>query len=282
MADYIGLIDQDIEVAINYVKKKNFENVNVIGNRVLQNFFALDNKEMIIIGLILKEMSNDLQTVNSIGKSKSKSLPTCQNFAQEALNSIKESLSEYNSSKIWDDYIFFKENVRKYLLSVEERDVYVVNDQFSTLAIKKYLDILLENKELLLNRNIAPLSVTRVEIGTLFNTHGGTVTVLVYTCIRAFEHVYKFALHGKIKDDSFNELLSTMCTNIEILIGLIKEGNEDKLKNHSNMVVGELMYTYRKYFVSFGELSGELSENIPVSPEAAQKIRRIVEKNKKK
>ena len=55
---------------------------------------------------------------------------------------------------------------------------------------------------------------------------------------------------------------------------------EEELIEHANIMIGDLMYDYRKYFMLFGELKGELVEEIPLSPEVSEKIQKIIQKSK--
>ena len=128
-----------------------------------------------------------------------------------------------------------------------------------------------------MNKNIYPLARTRAELATLTNTHGGRSTILSYMLSRAFEHVYRFALHAKVTDEELESIVSTNINGLSEIVTLIQEGTEEELIERANIMIGDLMYNYRKYFL----LSGELGE-IPLTPEVSQKIRKIIEKSKGK
>ena len=55
MTNVAELINQDLTVAGAYLERKKFDSINIIGNRILQNLFAIDIKELMIIGLVVKE-----------------------------------------------------------------------------------------------------------------------------------------------------------------------------------------------------------------------------------
>lgn len=65
MSNIIELIKQDLDVANSYLDKNKFEIINIIGNRILQNLFAINRKELMISGLALKEISFDLQQIKA-------------------------------------------------------------------------------------------------------------------------------------------------------------------------------------------------------------------------
>lgn len=281
MVDIAELINQDLEIANQLVEVKKFDPLNVVGNRILQNLFVLNKRKMMFIGLALKEISHDLQVVNSTSDKNSKNIKICQAFAKVAIENMKIISDNVDLVEIWHHYIDFENNVRKYLLDEEERAIYKEDTEFSTEATTFYLNLFKNEKSSLLERKIQPLERTRSELATLFNTHGGKQAIVTYSCIRALEHTYRFILHGKVRDEELEKFVSSNMDKIDEMISFIQKDDENELISRANAMIGDLMHDYRKYFFLFGELKGEFAEEIPISPEAAQKIRKIVEKNKK-
>lgn len=281
MTNIAELINQDITVAEAYIEQKKFDSINIIGNRILQNLFAIDIKELMIIGLVVKEVSSDLQQINATGHKADKKIDKCKPFAKDCFEAIKLTLNgEESTIKIWNAYLDFEDKIREYHLVPEEREIYKDDYEFARAATINYLNNLSSNKEYLLNRNIYPLVRTRTELATLINTHGGRSTIFSYMLTRAFEHVYRFALNGKVTDEEFESIVSTNINRLIEIITLIQEGNEEELIEHANIMIGDLMYNYRKYFMLFGELKGEMVEEMPLSPEVSEKIRKIIQKSK--
>lgn len=283
MTNAAELINQDLTVAEAYLEQKKFDSINIIGNRILQNLFIINIKELMIIGLIVKEISSDLQQINAAEHKADKKIDKCKPFAEDCFETIKLTLiDEQPTIKIWNAYLDFEDKIRDYLLVPEEREIYKDDYEFTTEATINYLNSLSLNKECLLNRTIYPLERTRAELATLTNTHGGRSTILSYMLSRAFEHVYRFALHAKVTDEELESIVSTNINRLSEIVTLIQNGTEEELIEHANIMIGDLMYNYRKYFLLSGELKGELVEEIPLSPEVSQKIRKIIEKSKGK
>jgi hypothetical protein len=283
MTNVAELINQDLTVAETYLEHKKFDSINIIGNRILQNLFAMDIKELMIIGLVVKEVSSDLQQINAAGPKADKKMKIdkCKPFAKDCFEAIKLTLDDEESTiKIWNAYLDFEDKIREYQLVPEEREIYKDDYEFAKEATINYLNNLSSNKEYLLNRNIYPLVSTRAELATLINIHGGRSTIFSYMLTRAFEHVYKFALRGKVTDEEFESIVSTNINRLIEIVTLIQEGNEEELIEHANIMIGDLMYNYRKYFMLFGELKGELVEEISLSPEVSEKIQKIIQKSK--
>lgn len=281
MVDVANLINQDLSVAITYINDQKYDSVNIIGNRILQNLFAINKNELMIIGLIVKEVSFDLQQINASEYKKDKKIDMCKPFAIECIQRL--ILDDKPSTiEIWNSYFDFEDEIRKYLLVLEEREIYKDNHEYSTEATINYINILSENINYLLNRNINPLERTRSELANLINIHGGKVTVLVYLLTRAFEHVYRFSLHGKVTDEELKSIVNLNINRLREIVELINGNDDNELVEHANNMIGDLMFYYRKYFMLFGELKGELIEEIPLSPEVSHKIRKIIDKQTSK
>lgn len=281
MVDIANLINQDLSVALKYIDEKKYDSVNIIGNRILQNLYSINEKEFMIIGLILKEVSFDLQQINAAEYSKDKKIDKCKPVAEKCIQRLFLN-DETSTIEIWNSYFDFEDEIRTYLLVLEEREIYKDNPEYSTEATKNYINILSENKDYLLNRNIIPLERTRSELATMINIHGGKITTLFYLLTRAFEHVYRFSLHGKITDDELASIVNSNIDRLNEIVELINENNEEELVEHANNMIEYLMFYYRKYFMLFGDLKGELIEEIPLSPGVTQKIRKIIEKQTRK
>lgn len=281
MVDVIELIKQDIEVAEKYLDTKKFDLINIIGNRILQHLFIINKKELMIYGIVIKEISLDLGQVKA--QKLKKDIDTCNVLAKKCLEDIKSSFSaEVAHEKIWNAYYDFENQIRKYILIPEESAVYKDDFDFATEATVNYLNFLTSNKDFLLKRNINPLERTRAEFASVINWHGGKNAVISYLMIRAFEHVYRFALNGKVSDEELAALVNTNIDRFSEAITLIQAKNEAKIIEHANIMIGDLMYDYRKYFMLFGELKGELVEEIPLPSDVSQKIQKIIDKHKGK
>ncbi len=280
--DVIKLIKQDIKVAESYLINRKFHFINTIGNRILQNLFAINNKEFMVVGLVLKEIALDLQQIEAAETKHEKTLDKCIPIAQECLSDITLHLSHENFSfKIWNSYIDFEDKIRKYLLIPKEREIYKDNREFSKIATISYLNTLISHKELLFNRDIILLERTRSELALLINIYSGKYIIVSYLLLRSFEHVYRYLLYGKVADEELESFVNTNYSRLSEIVTLIQGEDMHKLIELADIMVSDLMFSYRKYFMFFGELKGEFVEELPLPPDVSEKIRNIIDKHRK-
>jgi len=289
------IILENLEVVKEYLTLKNFATINIIGNRILQDLYSINEKEMMVIGLIIKEISMDLQLIHAQPKGKLtshqkkekeqkihasddviKAIP----IATTCIEAIEKNLeSKFSSYDCWIAYIDYEDKIRKYLVAPDERDKYGDNHEFSTKATITYLNFLVSNKELLSKKSKFPLERTRSELALLTNLHGGRIPIISYLFIRAFEHTTRFAIFGKIDDNEFASFIDLNLHDIAKIIEFINKSDEKAIIESANQMIGELMFAYRDYFGKYGDLKGELSEEMPLSPDIAERIQKVIEKH---
>ncbi len=59
MDSIIPIVKQDVTAALEYFKTKNFEFLGIIGNRIMSNLLIREEKELMIIGYMIKEVSDE-------------------------------------------------------------------------------------------------------------------------------------------------------------------------------------------------------------------------------
>ena len=97
--------------------------------------------------------------------------------------------------------------------------------------------------------------------------------------MRAFESVYRYALHGKVSNEELESIILTFLNKTQEITHFIENGDDDSLINLIISYIGELMWEYRNYYTLYGELSGEFVEEIPVPLGAIEKVRKAIQEN---
>jgi len=288
------IVQVNLEVAKAYLDQNKYDQINVIGNRILQDLYSMNERDLMAIGLILKEISFDLQQIRALSKGKpggpvkkgslkailSEDLKNSLPFAKACLQTLIDGQNNtYLPIDSWQAYIKFEDGIRKYLTAPEERDFYFENPEFSKAASIHYLKFLLANEGLLLKMSRMPIERSRAELALIINLRGGNVPMISYLITRSFEHAARFAIFGKIDDDEYSAFIASNLRFIGEIINSIEIDDETAVIEKANKMVGDLMYEYRDYFVRFGEISTDLAEQVPLSPDAAEKIQKIIEKH---
>ncbi len=278
MSDVVKLINKELAIADSYIDNNKIESINRIGNRVLQNLFILNKKELMICGQLLKRITINFDNVKT-NKVKT-DIDNYKLFAKEFIKDLRFSLGDDPSPlKVWNSYFDFMEKVRKYPLGPEERTIYDHDSEFSGEATINYINFISSNKNLLLNRNIYLLTGTRVQFENLIKMYGGRTTIIGFSLVDAFERVCKFALHGNVSDEELESVVNININRFNEIAALIQGDDEEKVIVQANIFIGDLLYDIRKYFILFGELN---REEITLSPSVEKKLRKIVETNKRK
>ena len=103
MVDVANLINQDLSVAIKYIDEKKYDSINIIGNRILQNLYAINKKELMIIGLIVKEVSFYLQQINASEHDGDMKIDQCGLVAKEYIERLNLN-DRLSTIEIWISY----------------------------------------------------------------------------------------------------------------------------------------------------------------------------------
>ena len=263
------IILEDLAAVKNLLNIKQFDKMNIIGNRILQNLYAINEKDMMIIGIIIKEISMDLQVIQALNNRRPKSSQKKQSqqtwsdeinivlpFAAACIEAISLNLNnKFSYSDCWIAYFDFQDKIKKFQIAPDERDKYGENHEFSKLATINYLKYLSMNKSLILKRSIHPIQQTRIELALIVNLHGGKIAAIGYLILRAFEHATRFAIFGKLDDETYNSFINSNMDSIDEIIELIEKSDESTTLEKATRLIGDLMFSYRDYFGKYGELS---------------------------
>jgi hypothetical protein len=237
-----------------------------------------------ICGVILKEFSFDLGLIKGQKKEKGRGVAPineAKTIVQACTKEIISSLSHENAEiEIWESYIKAINEIRKFKLMAEERSIYEDNEKYTDRVVKYYINFLIDNSDQLVKKNIQPLLRVRSEFQLNHSMYGGEKIAICVLLTHAFENIYRYYLFGKFTDDEINGEVAKKIDLFKKLSTYLHEGSDKKeLIIFSNQALGEMMHDYRRYFIIFGDLKGEIAEERPLSPEVSEKIRGILEKN---
>lgn len=277
MIDVNKLINQDLIIAENLVINKNFDGINIIGNRILQNLFILNEKKLMVIGYLLKEVSMDLFLIQQAENITDQKLDQSKRDAKKCIEKMRlVDFSKQDMSMVWQPYFEFEIKNREIFLSDIEFKTYNIDFDFCKSASINYLEMIINTKSQLLRRNFKFIQRIRSELSTLFNLTGNKIVLLSYLYVRAAESVYRYSLHGDLSDEELESLASSIVQKIGEVLRYIESESEENLIKFVLSNIGDLMWEYRKYYTLYGELSGKFSEDIQIAPKALENIRKTI------
>lgn len=179
MIDVNKLIHLDLKFAEKLVFTKNYDQINIIGNRILQNLFILNEKKLMAIGYIIKEMSMDLYVAQQTELFNDGILDNLEYQANECIGKMKLiEFSKQDISVIWKPYLDFRMQLQKYSLNDVGFDAYNTECDFCNYVAINYLDMLVKNRNQLLNKNFKFVGRVKFELSVILNTTGNE-TLLV-------------------------------------------------------------------------------------------------------
>lgn len=271
----IETIKQDMLVAIEALKRDNFDLVNVIGNRMATDSMIIKRNDLIIAGFLLKEVSVEIRRVKEINV---KNLIRCRDTGRKFLEGLLSLLEdEVENKEIWENYQNYEREVRKYLISDIESAVYKENPDFTKETRVMLLEHLNRNKRLLTKRGNRLVEGIASEISRVINAYGFYPEDLVfYLVMKVFSSYYNYFLYDYYLEESEEEKTKKekeMNSYIDNIYELFSAGNNlNDLYAGSAKIIGELGTKWRAYFINLGEIRMIVEREIELPPEAKKEI----------
>jgi len=280
MVDVNKLINQDLIIAENIINSKNFDRTNVIGNRILQNLFIIREKKLMSVGYLVKEISLDLFHAQQIENTSGQKFDNLKRHAKKCIGEIKTiDFSKQDISMIWNPYFEFEIQTREFYLNEIEFKTYKTDSDFCKLASTNYLNMLIDKKSQLLNKNLKFVEKVNNEISLLFNITGNQNILLCYVFVRAVLMVYRYVLFSDAPDEELGMWVTTITEMISKITKLIEDENEEILIKSVLLNIGDLMWEYRNYYTIYGELSGNFAEQLPMPTQLVNKLRKTIQES---
>lgn len=269
------IIIQDINVAIEALKKDNLELVNIIGNRIATDSMIIERNDLIILGFLCREVSFELRSIKGRNE---RNFGKCKEAGIKFLGDLRSLLeAEIENKDIWLKYQDYEEKVRKYLLSDIESSIYQKNPDLTRKTRTMLLDHLNKNKRLLPERGYNLINGVGSEISRVINACGFSPEDLAfYLVMKSFSSFYEYFIHDyqleedKDKKKEKNEGIKIYMDNLCEVFS--KENDLDALFDESTKIIGELGRRWREYVINLGDIRMIVEEKIELPPEAKKEI----------
>lgn len=139
---------QDLENYKNTIKLNDLRTGNIIGNRIMSNAHLFDEKYYGIIGFFLKQIVAEALVLRNLNDSETtsvisdKTIDFVQNIIEPQINS---NITDYD--KIWIGYNNVMMKTRQIFIPKGEKEVYKLNQAFTTESFQNLSKMLFSGKE---------------------------------------------------------------------------------------------------------------------------------------
>lgn len=240
MESTVNTIKQDLNVARQYFRLKKFESLGEIGDRIMSNLLLGEEKDLMIIGYLVKEVSQEFIDIRSEDPVR---LNGCMDAGEKFIRDLSNSLSDdYHPIMIWEHYSYYKNKIVEFIPTDVELLVYQKDVEFTAQTTKKLMKLLDENRSLLLDDyNNLLLSILK-EQRRVINIYGFTKTDLIlYISLKAFYEYYLYLLAFKMANKLEKEVIADKVYQYVDQISQLPTEFEE-MSSKSNEILGELGY----------------------------------------
>ncbi|KKM13812.1 hypothetical protein LCGC14_1712450, partial [marine sediment metagenome] len=140
----IKILQQDINACVELFEKNNFQVINIIANRYLENCLIFNEYQLCLPGVFIKEMVNDYAIIIN-SPDKSKRIQSAKVFGERLISKIRDFFKDLNEDNLWNEFYKYNLSIIEFLR--DEIDlIYLRNPLFSSQAFNFLLNYV-ENHE---------------------------------------------------------------------------------------------------------------------------------------
>lgn len=240
MESTVETIKQDLNVARQYFRLKNFELMGEIGDRIMSNLLLGEEKDLMIIGYLVREVSQEFIGIREEDQVR---LSGCMDAGEKFIRDLSNSLSDdYHPIMIWEHYGYYKNKIVEFIPTDVELMVYKKDVEFTSLTTRKLMKLLDENRSLLLDDYNNLLFSILKEQRRVINIYGFTKSDLIlYVTLKAFYEYYLYLLAFKIVNKLKGEAIADKIYHFVDKISKLPMDFEE-MSSKSNEILGELGY----------------------------------------
>ena len=236
-------IIQDLNVARQYYRQKNFKLLGEMGDRIMSNLLLGERKDMMIIGYLIKEVSEEFIAIREEDPVR---LNGCMDAGEKFIRDLTSIISEeFHPQLIWKHYHNYKIKIVEFIPTEVELMVYQKDVEFTSQTTIKLMKLLDEKRSLLLDDYNNLLQTILNEQKRVINIYGFTKTDLIlYICLKAFYQYYLYILASKMTNRWDGEVIADKIYYYVDKISQLSTEFET-MSEESNEILGELGYKTR-------------------------------------
>lgn len=254
------IFEQDLGAYKSAVNRGDFELANTFANRMMSNAYMFDEKEIGIIGLILKEMSREGMIAKQV---KDKSAPnTVITQTQNTIKKIEDQIKikKFDLDEIWKGFSNLLVTTRKSKLNQDENVAYSnLNLEFTEFACEKMTKEFSDNLQLLDYPSNNLFGGVLTELGRIMDCHGieknSLQTMLILTMLNRLYEYIRFTTN----DDLDKRVQDEFIPHVTKALDYLKSNKNETESMEINNILWDLIKIWRIYFIKFTEVRPNLA-----------------------
>ncbi|MHA1492096.1 MAG: hypothetical protein ACTSRI_20890 [Promethearchaeota archaeon] len=238
------IIKQELSICKVLLEEESFEQLNVFGNRIMENCLFSDDYRLFTFGLFIKEIA--LLNRNIISSKEPKAVQTVKTISSDFISKLEEALkeSDFNEEKTWNEFHILNVRINELLKNKLEKKYYQENIEFTNLVSINLIKYLKDQQDTLyLKYNHFFGGILNI-LDRMFRVHSGSIEFTLRSCfIKTIDRFYEYLLTEHYKEHTLDkermsleiepyiEFLTTECIKEEIDITLYDKELWEIVKN---------------------------------------------------
>lgn len=273
---------QDLSEIKKTLDKQDFEQLNILGNRIASNAYLLKGNRFGIPGFMVKDFaiiagSQKQMLVNT------KSLASLTSSLKLFIKRLEEidfdSLEGY--PKLWDEYLTCFKFLRKSMLTDDDIETYgEENVELSREGTQTIIDLIGDNLDLLKVRKNKIIQSAITEVNRLCSTYGFDIGIAkIRLLLVVLGQLEGYSRKEPIDADQFEVNVNAMVIPYAEEITALKLMSSGKLNNEIEPLLTSMIIFWRELFIKYNEPSERVDEEkvaMSMPPETKDKLKELV------
>lgn len=271
------ILIQELSVSEFLLKNEEFDELNIIGNRIMENSLFSSEYRLSLSGFFIKELSFLYRKLftSSEPKAFQTSKTLGENFIKKLINIIEEELDE---ERLWMEYNVFRIKILDSLRTEYEKKYYQDNIKFSDHVAKYLMNFLKDNPEIPYIKNSQVFIALNGIFERVFRVHSGSLSfTLIKSYIKMLENLNEYLLVKYIDGEELDSesLKNELCPFVEFISKIVENYEVIDIKEFSKKF-WEIIKSWRLYYMHYKNIGAPILGSRPT-----ERIIKLPEKTKK-
>ncbi len=247
----ISVIEQELDISNELLNNENFNELNIMGNRIMENCLFSNDYRLFLYGFFIKELALTYQKVFS--STEPKAFQSSKVFGVDLIDSLKKNLTnEINEEFLWEKFHLFNVKMREYLREDFEKKFYKENIEYSKFVVNSLMNFLFENEDVVYMKFNQLFSGIINILDRIFRAHSGYLEfTLINSYLKMLDRYYDYLLvryYDGEKIDKEN-LKKEISKYIKFICQEGKKDNIDITEYDKNL--WEIIKNWRVYYIHY-------------------------------